>query len=176
MAIVGIIIAAIVGGALWYWRFKALKEVADDVGDVLGRARGAYRMGKFRKQAEASALTSVTNPAMAAAIFLYALAGEYPERMNLAEEEIQRQIGKIVDADDLDEVLSYARWAANDVADPRDLVRRFKPLWREKLTGEERAELIAMAQTIMSVTEADPSHNQKLSFASLRTALAPDPK
>ena len=67
MAFVGIFMAALVGGAFWYWRFKALKGVADDVGDVIGRARGAYRMGKFRKQAEASPLTSGRLNALAAA-------------------------------------------------------------------------------------------------------------
>src|SRR5262245_52343871 len=176
MAIIGIIVAALAAVGIWYWRIKMIREVTDDVTDVIGRARGAYRMNKFRKQAEASPLTSVTNPAMAAAIFLYALADEQPERLHLAEEEIQRQIGKIVGAADLDEILSYSRWAANDVADPRDLVRRFKPLWREKLTRDERSDLIAMAQAIMSVSDADPAHNQKLSFATLRTALAPEPK
>ena len=66
-----------------------------------------------------------------------------------------------------------AQELARDVADARDVVRRFKPLWRQKLSREERADLVAMAETIADLGDPD-DHNQKLTIVTLRTALAPE--
>ena len=53
------------------------------------------------------------------------------------------------------------------------MVRRFKPLWRQTLTREERADLIVMAETIAGLGEGG-DHNQKLTLVTLRTALGPE--
>lgn len=175
MHIVGLLLAVIVGAGVWYWRFKAVREMTDDIGNALGRAQGRYRMARFKKQSQGSALSSITDPALAAAIYLFSLANERDTSLHLSEPAIREQIGEIVPASDLDEVVSYARWAARETTDPRDIVRRFKPLWREKLTSQERAHLVAMAETIAAVGTG-PDHNQKLSLANLRMALGPDQK
>ena len=39
---------------------------------------------------------------------------------------------------------------------------------------QERADLVAMAETIVALSGDEPDHNQKLSFATLRTALSPE--
>ncbi|WP_423067390.1 hypothetical protein [Devosia sp. CN2-171] len=150
-----------------------MKEVTDDVSNVVGHVRGRYRMSKFKKQAQGSVLASVEDPAMAAAIFLFALANGDEASLHLTEAEIHRQVSRIVPEADLDETLSYARWAAREVVDPRDIVRRFKPLWREKLTREERIQLVGMAEAVAALGEGD-EHNQKLSITTLRMALGPD--
>jgi hypothetical protein len=168
------IVVAIVGGiAVWYWRFKAMKEVADDVTNVVGRARGRYRMSKFKKKAEGSVLTAVEDPALAAAVFLFALANEHAASLHLSEAEIHRQVARIVPATDLDETISYARWAAGNIIDPRDIVRRFKPLWLQKLTRQERIDLVGMAEAIAVLGDAKDI-NQRLSIETLRVALAPE--
>lgn len=167
------IIAAVIGAVgVWYWRFKMMKEVANDVSDVVGRVRGRYRMNKFKKQAQGSVLAGIDDPALAAAVFLFALANEDEASLYLSEAEIRRQIGRIVPPADLDETISYARWAARDIVDSRDVVRRFKPLWREKLTREERVGLVAMAEGIAALGTPD-DHNQKLSLDALRSAIVP---
>jgi hypothetical protein len=171
LAILGVIVGGI---AIWYWRFKMLGEAGRDVADMVGRARGAYRMGQFRKKVAGSPLASIEGPSLAAGVFLYALAKENRATLHLAEPIIRRQVGEIVPADELDELLSYAEWASRDVTDPRDVVRRFKPLWREKLSREERFHLTEMAEEIVNLAGAEAEHNQKLSFATLRTALGPD--
>jgi uncharacterized tellurite resistance protein B-like protein len=173
MHILGLLLAVIAAAGVWYWRFKAMKEVTDDVSNVVGHVRGHYRMSKFKKQAQGSVLASVEDPAMAAAIFLFALANEDEASLHLTEAEIHRQVSRIVAEADLDETLSYARWAAREVVDPRDIVRRFKPLWREKLTREERIQLVGMAEAVAALGEGD-EHNQKLSITTLRMALGPD--
>lgn len=173
MHIIGLVVAALAAAGVWYWRFKAAKEVVDDVGSIVGRVRGRMRTNAFRKKAEGSVLAAIEAPALAATVFLFALANEKPGSLHQSEPEIRTQVTSIVPAAELDEVLSYAQWAARDVTDPRDVVRRFKPLWREKLTREERAELLAMAEAVAAHGEAD-DHNQKLTLVTLRTALAPE--
>lgn len=173
MHILGLLLAVVVGAGVWYWRFKATKEVADEVGDMIGRARGRYRMAQFKKKAEGSALASITDPALAATIFLFALANEDDGTLHLSETVIRDKVANIVPPADLDEIISYARWAARDTVDARDIVRRFKPLWRERLDRDERAAFVAMAEAVAAVGEG-ADHNQKLSLASLRMALGPD--
>lgn len=171
MHIVAIVLAIAGGLAVWYWRFKMLGEAGRDVADMAGRVRGAYRMRKFRKQAEGAALNTIDDPAVAATVFLFALANEAPAARHLSEPKIKAQIGAIVDARELDEVIAYGAWAARDVADPKDLVRRFKPLWREQLTASERNDLIEMAEAIVAVGDG-ATPGQDLSLEALRTALA----
>lgn len=173
MHILAIIVGIIAAAGVWYWRAKAAKEVVDDVGSMVGRVQGRIRMNNFRKKAEGSALASIEDPALAAAVFLYALANEKRDALHLAEPRIREEISRIVADADIDEVLSYAQWAARDVADARDVVRRFKPLWRQKLNRDERADLVAMAETIVDLGDPD-DHNQKLTIVTLRTALAPE--
>jgi predicted nucleic acid-binding protein len=170
LALLGVVIG---GVGIWYWRFKMMREMGGEIADVVGRVRGHIRTGNFRKKAEGSPLSSVEDPALAAAIFLYALANEHDETLHLSEPAIRSEIGRIVPAADLEEILSYAQWAARDVADARDVVRRFKPLWRQRLTREERADLVSMAESIIGLGTAE-HHNQKLSFITLRTALGPE--
>jgi uncharacterized tellurite resistance protein B-like protein len=165
-------LGVVIGGiALWYWRFKMLSEVGRDAADLVGRARGAYRMKKFRKASEGSVLTAIDDPALAAAIFLFTLAGERPAGTQPATALVRFEIGDIVAPDKLDEIVAYAEWAARSVADPRDCVRRFTSLWREQLSADERADLMEMAENIAGPT---PEPHQQLVLDSLRTALVLD--
>lgn len=167
------LLGAIIGGiSIWAWRYRQAKEVGTELLDTVGRVRGAYNRHSFRKKAEASPLSSVEDPALAAAIFLSALANEDSDARHLSEPAIRGEIGRIVPITDLDEVIAYAQWAARDVHDARDVVRRFKPLWRQKLTHEERADLVAMAEVVAALGAED--HNQKLSIVTLKTALGPE--
>ena len=167
IAILGTIIGAI---AIWYWRIKTMRDVGSAVLDTVGRARGAYRRHNFKQKAESSVLASVDDPALAAAIFLFALANEADGTAHLAEAEIRRQLVAIVPADRMDEFIAYAAWAARSVVDARDCIRRFKGLWREHLTIDERSELGRMAQAVSKLTP-QPTHGQALAIEALDTAL-----
>lgn len=169
MHIIGIVVALIAGAAIWYWRFQMMRDAAKDVGSVVGRVQGRMRMNKFRKQAEGSVLAVIDDPALAAAVYLYALAEEDRATLPLSEPVVRSELVPIVPAAELDEVLAYAQWAARDVADSRDVVRRFKPLWRDQLTTDERSELLRMAESVAA--QGDASHNQTLSVEALRMAL-----
>ena len=167
IAFLGVIIGAI---GVWYWRYKTMRDVGGEVLDAFGRARGAYRMHNFKKKAESSMLASVDDPALAAAIFLFALANEADGTAHLAETEIRRQVAAIVPAGKMDEFIAYAGWAARSVIDARDCVRRFKTLWRDSLTISEREELIGMAEAVVALAPKR-EHRQTLAIEALDTAL-----
>ena len=176
MHILAILGAIVAGAGIWYWRFKAMRDVGSDVLDAAGRLRGAYRMHNFKKKAEGSVLASVDDPALGAAIFLFALANEAEGAAHLAGPEIRRQLASIVPADKMDEFLAYAEWAARSVVDARDCVRRFKTLWREHLTIAEREELVGMAGAVAALAPAR-AHSQTLAIEALDTALStPGPR
>jgi hypothetical protein len=170
MHILALLGAIIAGAGIWYWRFKAMRDVGSDVLDAAGRLRGAYRMHNFKKKAESSVLASVDDPALGAAIFLFALANEAEGAAHLAAPEIRRQLSSIVPADKMDEFLAYAEWAARSVVDARDCVRRFKTLWREHLTIGEREELAGMAEAVVALAPKR-THSQTLAIEALDTAL-----
>lgn len=166
-----VLLGAIIGGiAVWYWRFKAMRDVGSDMVDAVGRVRGAYRMRSFKNKAEASVLNSVDDPALAAAIFLFALSNENSDAAHLAKAEIARQVAAIMPAGKEDEFLAYAEWAARSVVDARDCIRRFKSLWLEHLTISERRDLIGMAEAVNALTPA-PTNTQTLAIEALQTAL-----
>lgn len=171
MAIIGIILAAIAGIGVWYYRVKMLGEMGSDIANLAGRVRGAYRMNRFKKQADAATLNAVDDPAMAAAIFLYALASEDKKTLFKSEPEIRRVMTPVVRTD-LDELLAYAQWAAREVLDPRDLVRRFKSLWRDNLTVTERQQFVGMAESVIS-QGGTPNPSQLQIIDALRGALIP---
>jgi hypothetical protein len=169
LAILGVILG---GATIWYWRVKAAREVGSEVIDLIGRARGAYRMHNFRVKAEGSVLSTVDDPALAAAILLCVLANETPHAAaHLAEAEVRRQISQIAAADKLDEMMAYAAWVARGPVDASDCVRRFKNLWRANLTLVERQQLLHMAVAVRALTPR-PAHGQKFAIETLEKVLA----
>jgi hypothetical protein len=168
------ILGAIVGGvAIWAWRVRMLRDVGSEVLDGLGRARGAFNRRTFRKKAEGSVLNSVSDPALAGAIFLFALANEADAAEHHVDAEIRRQLVDIVSAHSLDETMAYSRWAARSIVDPRDCIRRFRTLWVDNLTVREREDLVSMSEAIRSLS-ARPTPSQTLSIEALEAALFPE--
>lgn len=176
MHILAILGAIVAGAGIWYWRIKTMHSVGNDVLDAAGRLRGAYSRHNFKKKAEGSVLASVDDPALGAAIFLFALATEADGTAHLAGPEIRRQLASILPANKMDELLAYAEWAARSVVDARDCVRRFKTLWRDHLTIAEREELVGMAEAVAALAPKR-AHSQTLAIEALDTALTnPGPR
>lgn len=168
------ILGAVIGGiAIWAWRLRMLRDVGSDVLDGVGRARGAIKRRNFRKKAEGSVLNSVDDPALACAIFLFALANEADAAEHKVDAEIRTQLADVVSLGKLDETIAYASWAARSVIDPRDCIRRFRSLWVESLTIGEREDLVAMAQAIRSLSTS-PTPSQTMSIEALEGALFPE--
>ena len=172
MALLAIIGAILAGIGVWYYRLRMLRDISGDLADLAGRARGAYRRNRFRRQVDDATLAAIDDPALAAAVFLYALANEDKSSLHKTEPVIHTQMAAIVAADRLSEMLAHAEWAAREVIDPRDVVRRFKPLWQDALTLTERRQLVAMAEAVAAQSNESPP-GQTQSIEALRTAFRP---
>lgn len=168
MHIVAIFMSVLGAAAVFYWRFRMLREAGRDAVDLVARARGAHRMRKFRKHAEGSVLTAIDDPGLAAAVFLFALAGERPVGTQPATSLIRAELADAIAAERMDETIAYAEWAARSVADPRDCIRRFGSLWRETLSLEQRDELLGMAANIAGPS---PEPHQQITLDALRSTM-----
>ena len=147
-----------------------MREVSDDIIDSVQKMRGAFRRKKFRQAAEAAPLASIRDPAIAAATYFLCLAQEKPESLSAANEYIRQHMAGIIPAGDMDEVLIFAEWTARRVINPTDPVRRFRDLWRERLSRSECRDLFAMAEDVVALG-GSPTLDQEASIEALRLAI-----
>ncbi len=156
-----IALAGIFGGlAFWWWRLKMMKEAADDVTDVAGRALGKYRRYKFRKKAESSAVEAVEDPLAAAAIMMIAVAQGETDLTPAAEKVIEQEVARAMGRDDPTELMVFAKWVARHVEDANNISLRYQKLWTRKLNRDELRDLVAM---VRRAAEADgPASKRQL--------------
>ncbi|MCJ8151182.1 hypothetical protein [Shinella sedimenti] len=170
MHLVGLLVMVLGGAAVWYWRFKMVREAGSEVVDSIERMRGAYKRKQFRQKAEAAPLASIADPAIAAVAFFLALAAEKPHARDQASAVIRTRMSRIIKPQDMDEVLIFADWATRNVVNPQDPIRRFRDLWLSRLDIAERQELVAIADAVASV-EGDPTAEQAETLQALRRTL-----
>ncbi len=147
MPIVAFLTMILLGAAAWYWRLRMLREAGSEIIDSVERMRSAYKSRQFRKKAEAAPLTSIKDPAIAAATLFFCLAYEDPAHTGGAAELIKEQMQGIIRAEDMDDVLVFAAWTAKKVIHPKDAVSRFRELWLENLDVGERGQLLQIADS-----------------------------
>lgn len=91
MALIGILVMAIGGAAVWYWRLKMAREAGSEIIDTVEKMRGAYKRRSFWKKAEVAPIASIRDPAIAAVAFFMCLANEKPMYLNMAKKCRSRQ-------------------------------------------------------------------------------------
>ena len=151
MAFLGILVAAVSGAVIWYWRFKMVREAGSEIIDSVERMRGAYKRGKLRKQAEAAPLASIADPAIAAVAFFFCLAKEKPMYFDAAKDVVRDRMRGIIRPGDMEEVLVFGEWASKNAISPEDPIRRFRDLWLQALDMQERQQLIGIAEDVAAV-------------------------
>jgi len=151
MAFLGILVMAIGGAAVWYWRFKMMREAGSEIIDSVERMRGAYKRGKFRKQAAVAPLASIADPAIAAVAFFFCLAKEKPMYFDAAKDVVRDRMRGIIRPGDMEEVLVFGEWASKNAISPEDPIRRFRDLWLRALDMQERQQLIGIAEDVAAV-------------------------
>ena len=170
MAFLGILVAALSGAVIWYWRFKMVREAGNEIIDSVERMRGAYKRGKLRKQAEAAPMASIADPAIAAVAFFLCLAQEKPMYLDAAKEVIRNRMKGIIRPGDMEEVLVFADWASKNVTSPEDPIRRFRDLWMKALDMQERQQLIGIAEDV-AVAGGEKTKEQEYALQMLRRTL-----
>lgn len=154
MGVIGAILGILMAIGVWYWRAQTAVRGARAAADAIGTARGAYNRRKFRKQSEGSVLANIEGPGEAAAVLLTVIASENGPVSQTTEDLIAAMLSDRAGLQGraLEDAMSFAKWAAEEVADGNDVVRKLLPVWRRSLNEDERLELVAMART---VAEAD---------------------
>lgn len=170
MHIVGLILAAVAAAGVWYWRAKQASRVADQVIDTAGHLRGAFKRRNFRKKVEGSVLTSVDHPGLAAAILLISIAEGAKGWSDTKQAEIAEWLRDEVQYPDVGEALAYGRWVSREVVDGNEIVRKLLPVWQQKLTVDQKKELIDEATRVAQM-EGGPDHSQTDSLRRLREGL-----
>ena len=170
MHIVSLVAAILVGAAIWYGRARMVYDAGDEVIDSMQRLRGALRRRQMRRHAAQAPLASIREPAIAAVAFYLSLAAEKLDHQDTAKGVIRLGMRKIIEPGDMDDVLVFCEWAVKDTVDPRDVIRRFRSLWRDRLDVAERRELVFIAETVADVG-GGPTEGQTAIIAILREAL-----
>ena len=151
MAFLGILVVALSGAVVWYWRLKMAREAGNEIIDSVERMRGAYKRKKFRKQAEVAPLASIADPAIAAVAFFFCLAKEKPIYVDAAKDVVRNRMKGIIRPGDMEEVLVFGEWASKNAISPEDPIRRFRDLWLQALDMQERQQLIGIAEDVAAV-------------------------
>ncbi len=161
MHILILIGGAVLAAAIWYFRMRGPAAVGDVV-DAAGNLKGAYSRRKFRRKAEGATLTAIDDPGFGAAVYLVSIAEAGAGLGPQEEEAIGVWLREVVDYGDPVEALTFAKWASREVVDVNEVSRRLTPLWRQRLTVQQRQELIAAAISVVSVRGPDVAQTEAL--------------
>lgn len=152
------ILAAVIGivGALFFWwyRIKAAGEIAGEVVDKAGRARGWFRRRKLRRQAAESPILAIDSPVFAAATLMYALYCN-GENSDACQELIGKQVREITNAEEAEEARVYAKWAMEQVPDRSLAINHLGMFLSGKLKADEKRQFMDMIDQGLAACEME---------------------
>ncbi|MGV8841023.1 MAG: hypothetical protein ACWA6X_12050 [Bauldia sp.] len=161
MAVLILIGTAIFGAAVWYFRFRGPAAIGDAV-DAATTLKGAYNRRQFRKKSEGATLTAIDDPGLGAAVYLVSLAEAGPGLGPGEEAAITTFLRDTVQYGDPAEAITFAKWASREVVDVDEVGRRLLPLWRERLSAEERRAILAAANAVAAIRGPDDAQTASL--------------
>lgn len=174
MPIVMLIVSIVGAAAFWWWRVQRVRDAADTIIDLAGHAKGAYSRHRFRSKAGASVLAGVDDPGSAAAVLLYSIAALKGPAGSALEARIAEMLRVVcrMGPKGIADAAAFAPWAAQQIPDTNEIIRRLLPLWVSALGDEQRLELVGMAEEAASF--GSPASDAQLSsIRRLREALFP---
>lgn len=161
------IILAILGlaaaGAFWWYRLRAMGDVARDAADQVGKVRGHFRRKGMQKKANLSPITAIDDPVIAAATLITAISGEDRHLTKEAQELISRELEPIADSPEkLVEATTYAKWAVDQIDDASVVIDRLTAFLAPKLTGTEKEQLVAMTEAAIPKSDRGPLYHNRI--------------
>jgi len=170
--ILALIIAIIGGIAVWWWRAQQVKDAADAAIDAAGKARGMVNRARFKHRAGASVLAGVDTPGMAAATLLYSLMSLRRPVVLSDEDKIDGLLETTcrMSKQERADAMAFAAWAAGQVPDTNEIIRRFAPLWANSLEQAQKQELVEMALHVAELGGA-PTDAQAAAIRRLSESL-----
>lgn len=164
------LLAILGGAAFWYWRVKAIKETADDVTDMAGRAWGKWKRYKFRQKAESSPVEAVDDPVAAAVVMMMAIAAEEHPLTDVAEAAIRKEVMENMGIADPTELMVFGKWVAKHVEDANNVSLRYAKLWLRDLSVDEREDLLQMVRRV-AAADGEVTARQQNKIARLQERL-----
>lgn len=140
--------ALIAGGAFWWWRLKMMSEAANDINNAVGKAMGTYKRKKFLKKVGESPLASITDPAAAAVVMMFAMAKEETPLSDVTEKIIQDEVTNTMKISDSTELMVFSKWVMGHVTDANNVSLRCGKLWMGALSVSEREDFVAMVERV----------------------------
>lgn len=157
---------------IWYFRAKAARDAADEIFDAAGRIKGKIKRKRFLKKVDAATLDSITDPRIAAAVVVVAIARSDSGELSQEQEAVlQAQLASVAGVDNPIEEITFAKWATKDMQDLHTLNRRLLPVLAGNLGMRQRGELVAMVQEVANA-DRDVSAIQSQAIDNLKRRLA----
>ncbi|HSG94847.1 MAG TPA: hypothetical protein VLA28_04970 [Afifellaceae bacterium] len=155
----------------WYFALKNAGKAANEIVDMAGRARGAYKRSQFRKKADASVIDAITDPRTAAVVMAIVTGGTERPLSARQEAVLLSAMASVLGVEKPDEELTFAKWAAAHVVDPNNVSMRFSRLWTGALAMNERRDLVDLVHAVAAADGA-PSAVQEEAIQRLKARLA----
>jgi len=146
------ILLAILGGlgtlAFILYRIGMFSQGARDLVDTAEQAHGAWRRHKFRQPAERPALATEEDPRAPAAAVAVSIVGRPGQIGAEQEEALRNEFETVLQVEDSEDLLAYARWLTKDTVDPNTVSARLAELFNTQLGHREKHELIDMVSRL----------------------------
>lgn len=142
------LLAIIGGGAYWWWRLKMMSDAASDINSAVGKVVGTYKRKKFLKKVGESPLASITDPAAAAVVMMFAIAKEESPLTDSTEHIIQDEVTHTMKIADSTELMVFSKWVVSHVTDANNVSLRCGKLWMNALDVAEREDFVAMVERV----------------------------
>lgn len=174
MPLLALIIALIIGVAIWWWRAQQGKRAADSRTDAADKARDMVSRGRFQHRAGLSVLAGVDTPGMAAATLIYSLMSLRGPVVPADEDKIEAMLETTcqMNRQQCADAMAFAAWASGQVPDTSEIIRRFIPLWANALEPAQRQELVDMALQAVKLN-GEPTDAQAAAVKQLSEGLLP---
>lgn len=158
LAIVGLISVA----AIWWYRIKYMSEAANEAVDAVGRVQSHFRRGQLRKKSALAPVSAIDDPVIAAATIMAAIAAEDTVLSPDLEAGVRQQLLTIEDGEKVDEAIIYATWASSQVADVTHVIDIAGKFLADKLSDNEKQELVDMVADAVPVGKRHEAFPQRI--------------
>ena len=145
----------------WYV-LRDAGDIVEDLADAAGRARGDYRRRQFRKRAEGSRIQAINDPRTAAIVMAVAVGSQERELTDAQDAALRREMTEILNVDDPEAELVFARWAVQDAPDPIAIARQLRGLWTKSLSASERLQLIELIYRVAAADDGITAEQRRV--------------
>jgi hypothetical protein len=154
------LLAILAGAAFWFYRLRDAGRAAGEIVDAAQTVKGAYNRRKFRNKVEGSAITAIDDAVTAATTIMMSLAlARGPLSLEM-EQSIREKLVSVMGVSNPSDIMTYARWAAEQSPDPNNIIVKLASLFNSQLSISERQDVIRMAEEICAAGGASDAIQQ----------------